>query len=254
MLNQIDAIAAAGFDTAELHIWEIMSLDEAAYQAARRRVHDCAIPCEVFNNPLPMDISIAAAEFDCAFYNEHMKRAVDRISHLGGRMINFGNGRARSIPPGADRDACTEKILTVIGTLCELAAEANMVVLLEPIGRAIINFVRTLDEAAAVAGRLEKANLKTLIDLRWFVDAPGHAWSDVARHAPFIAHAHIDYPLSTLPERVEATAEDGYDYAPFFSALAKAGYEGIVATETNSHIDFATDLDKGMALYRRYLP
>lgn len=252
LLGQVEAIAAAGYDTAELHIWEIMALDNAGFAAAAQKIRDCGIPCEVFNNPLPMDISIAGEDFDLPFYREHMKRGVERVQALGGRYINFGNGRARSIPRGADRDAVVQKVLGVVDDLCGYAAQAEITVLLEPIGRSITNFVLTIAEAYDCAARLGRSNLKTLIDLRWFVDAPEQTWADVARYRDFIAHAHIDYPLSTLPERVESTLGDGYDYGPYIAALNSAGYDGILSTETNSHRDFEAEIREGLRLLRHY--
>lgn len=98
LLDQAETIAKAGYDDVELHIWEIMSLDEAGYKAAKQKIRDIGIDCEVFDNPLPLDKVIADADFSVQYYKEYLKKAVARTAEMGARYFVFGNGKTRTIP------------------------------------------------------------------------------------------------------------------------------------------------------------
>jgi len=246
-LNQMDEVAAAGYDTAELHIREIMELDDAGFRAARKQTLDCGIHCEVFNNPLPMDIQINGEGFDLAYYTEFMKRGIGRIAELGGRYVNFGNGRARHIPEGTGKEEAAQRNLNVLNTLCGLAAAADLTVLLEPIGISITNYVTTITEAVDIIHQVDFPNLKALVDYRWQL-AEGRPLSELADFKDSIAHIHVDYPFSVLPVRVEPTVEDGHDYKPFFDVLQEIGYSGIVSIEALTFSDFPNEIRRGIEL------
>ena len=252
LISQLDAIAAAGYDSAELHVWEIMNFDNAQYAIALQKVRDCGIPCCVFNNPLPMDIRINDDSFVFTYYKEYMKRAVDRMAKMGARYVNFGNGRTRRIPEDGDMAEAVGRNMEVIGMLCDLAAEANITVMLEPIGTTITNFVTTISEAYMYVQRLGKSNLKTMVDYRWFINVEGYSYAELEKYAKFVVHAHIDYPLSILPQRIDPTVSDGHDYSHYFEALERMDYDGILSIETNFHPNFEQDIRSGMALLNKY--
>jgi sugar phosphate isomerase/epimerase len=246
-IKDIDDIAFAGYDCVELHIKEIMGFDEAGYTSAKKKLRDSALTAEVFDNPLPLDIIIDDDGFDETYYTEYLKKAMDRIAGMGARFIVYGNGKTRSLKTSGD----SAKNDRMIGTICKLAAQVNITVLLEPLASSICNRFLGIPEIFEYADKTGIPNLKTLIDYRWFL-AGGHDFSLLAKYADFIQHVHIDNPLSPFPKRTVPDIKDGHDYTPLFDGLKSICYKGIISIEANTTEDFPGDLRKGLAVFGRY--
>lgn len=247
LVNQIDAIAAAGYDCAELHVREIVGFDGAEYKAAVKTLRDSGITAEVFDNPLPLDVIIADDSFDIAVYTEHMKLAVERCAEMGARYFVYGNGKTRKLLDGAEKEKSVEKNEKVLRILCGLAAEANITILIEPLAASICNVWLGIPEIYEYAQKLGVPNIKTLVDYRWLL-AGGFTPDIIEKYPDFIRHVHIDNPDRAFPERLVPMADDGHDYAPLFDTLKKICYKGIISFEANTFSDFSTDIRKGLDL------
>ena len=245
-LNQVDQIAEAGYDDVELHIWEIMSLDEEQYRAARKKLRDTRIDSEVFDNPLPLDKVVADPSFDMEYYKEYLRKAVYRTAEMGARYFVFGNGKTRTLP-GDNREEGQKRNDEIMVYLCEEAAQANITIMMEPLHASLSNVVLSVPEAFAYAKRLGCQNLKTLLDFRWFV-AGGHSYEDIVEYADFIKHVHVDNPIYSFPERHVPMLDDGFDYTKLFDTLKSISYKGIISFEANTFSDFDTDIRKGLQL------
>lgn len=249
-VNQIDQIAAAGYDCVELHIKEIMGFDADGYRQAKKTLFDSGIPCEVFDNPLPLDVVIADPAFDFAFYTEYLKKAVDRTAEMGARYFVYGNGKTRSLPAEGDIAGAEKKNDEMIAVLCELAAQANITILLEPLAASICNRFLGIPENYEYVQKTKLSNLKTLLDYRWFL-AGGHSLDVIEEYADFIQHVHIDNPDHAFPKRLVPMAADGHDYTPLFNLLKKICYKGIISYEANTFENgFETDIAKGLELLK----
>lgn len=247
-VNQIEQIAAAGYDSVELHIKEIMGFDHAEFQKAKKTLSDSGIPSDVFDNPLPLDVVVADPGFDFQFYTEYLRKAVDRTAQMGCRYFVYGNGKTRSLPEEGDIAGATEKNDQMIRVLCELAAEANITVLIEPLAAAICNRFLGIPENVEYARKTGIPNLKTFLDYRWFL-AGGHDLSVIEQYADYIHHVHIDNPDHAFPKRLVPMPGDGHDYTPLFDILKKICYKGIISYEANTFENgFETDIKKGLEL------
>lgn len=253
-VKDIDTIAKAGFDCIEMHYKEIIPMSEGEFREARKKLKDSPLTAEVFNNPLPLDQQIISPDFKLADYKEHLKKGAERAAELGARFCNFGNGHTRSLPENAcevELKAARSKILECIATICEINAPYNITVLLEPLSPVVSNFVLNLPEAINIAKELGVHNLKTFVDLRWFVDEK-RPWEEIITYADQILHIHIDNPTTKFPTRPIPRLTDDFDYTPFFDALKKICYKGIISCEANSFVDFESDLNELMAFYKHF--
>lgn len=253
-VKDIDAIARQGFDCIEMHYREIIPMDEGEFRAARKKLKDSALTAEVFNNPLPLDKQIIAPEFKLSDYREHLLIGAERAAEMGARYCNFGNGRTRSLPKEgseAELAAAREKIVECIAEICEINAKYNITVLLEPLSPVVSNFILNVPEAIALAKELGVLNLKPFIDLRWFVDEK-RPYDEIITYADQIEHIHIDNPLPAFPTRYIPRVTDEFDYTPFFDALKKICYKGIISCEANTFEDFESDLKDLMAFFNHY--
>jgi sugar phosphate isomerase/epimerase len=96
--KDIDAISAAGYDCIEMHMHEIMKLDESEFRKACEHLKSSPVVCEVLDNPVPLDQCIADESFDLDFYRGFLNTGADRAAKLGVKYFVFGNGRTRSLP------------------------------------------------------------------------------------------------------------------------------------------------------------
>ena len=249
-IKDLNGIAAAGYDSAELHIREIMDFTDEEYEYALEKVQSCGIITEVFDNPLPLDKVIADPGFDTGYYTAYLQKAVTRTAKMGARYYVYGNGKTRSLPKDCDQ-ATYDKVEGMLRTLCELAAKENITVMLEPLHSSICNVFLSIPEIYEYAQKTGIPNLKTLVDYRWFV-AGGHDFGIIEQYADFIKHVHIDNPLLPFPERRVPMADDGCDYAPLFDVLKKIAYKGAISIEANTFDDFDNDIRKGLDLFGSY--
>ena len=250
-VREADQIAAAGYDGIELHIKEIMSFDDIEYKKARKQIKDSGLASEVFDNPLPLDVVIADPDFDVSYYTEYLIRAVERTVRMGARYFVFGNGKTRSLPEGDAREEAAKKNEELLVSLCNIALQYNITIMIEPLASAICNSVLSIPEAYDYARKLGCRNLKTLLDFRWFV-AGGHDYSVIEEYADFIKHVHVDNPNFLFPERRVPMLRDGFNYGKLFDTLKAISYKGYISYEANTFDDYETDLRKGIELLKYY--
>lgn len=251
--KDIDAISKAGFDCIEMHYKEIIPMEEGDFRAACRVLKDSPLTAEVFNNPLPLDLRISSPDFDLEFYRDYMKKGAERAAEMGARFCNFGNGRTRSLPEGGKsviRQA-RSKIVETIAACCEINAQYNITVLLEPLSEVVSNFILDIPSALALAKEIGACNLKPFIDLRWFVDEK-RPYEEILIYADQIQHIHVDNPVSPFPTRLIPRITDNFDYTPFMDALKKICYKGIISCEANTFQNFQKDLADLIAFFDHF--
>ncbi|MGB9975438.1 sugar phosphate isomerase/epimerase family protein [Thermovenabulum sp.] len=249
--KDIDDIAKAGYDCAELQIREIVELSDDEYKMALKRVKDSGITCEVFDNPVPLNISITSPEFDLNYWTEYLKKGAERTAKMGARYYVFGNGRSRSLPAEGDVKGAYEKLITFINILCDVTAEYNITVLLEPLSTSLSNFINSIPEAVKFIEEFGRYNLKTMCDMRYLLPMNRDV-EDIANYEKYIKHIHVDNPLSNFPQRFIPTLNDGYDYAPFINVLKKICYKEIISIEANTFNDFKEDIKKGIEFFKHF--
>jgi sugar phosphate isomerase/epimerase len=250
-LKDLEDIAAAGYDCAELHIREIMGLDDVEYKAALKKVKDLALPCEVYDNPIPLDVVIADPAFDMVHWKEFLKKGAYRTSEMGARYYVFGNGRTRRLPVEGDVKRAHDQLMEFMDIMCDIAAEHNITVLLEPLGPSFSNFINSIPEAVDFIDSFGKHNLKTFCDLRHLIAINGDL-EDIVKYEKYIKHIHIDYPYSNFPERFIPSLEDGFDYAPFLDVLKKICYKEIISIEASTFKNFKEDIAGGIQFFKAH--
>lgn len=250
-IKDLDDIVAAGYDCAELHVREIMGFDDAEYKAALSRLRACGIPAEVFDNPIPLDSRVSDPSFNLAYYRDFLRKAADRTAEMGARYFVFGNGKARSLPTDGDITGAASKFDEFFIMLLDVAAEHNITVLIEPLGKKLSNIVNNLPEAVEFIKKYSRPNLKTFIDYRYMVEL-GRPLDEISEYEPYIKHVHLDNPTTVFPERVFPRLDDGFDYAPFLNALKKISYKGIISIEASVFKDFRPEIKEGLRFFEAH--
>lgn len=249
--KDIDAISAAGYDCIEMHMHEIMKLDESEFNQACQRLKDSGLVCEVLDNPVPLDQCIADDSFDLDYYRGFLNTGADRAVKLGAKYYVFGNGRTRSLPATGNIEAAREKNLTFMRMLADIAGKRGITIWLEPLAPRVSNVILSVPEALSYIKIIGKPNLGTFIDYRWFL-AENHPFQDIERYGSYIQHVHIDSPTTEFPKRLIPRTHDGHDYSGLFEALRKIDYNGILSIEANTFTDYEQDLKDGISFFKSF--
>lgn len=244
-VNQVDTIAEAGYDCAEFDVSKIMELSNSEFEVIKKSFSGSSLDFDVFDNPLPLNVSICELGFNTIIWREYLKKACFRTSELGGKLFVFGNGETRSIPTEGDLTGAREKVAKFVITLCEIAADYGITVMLKPLAEQLSNMYNTLDDCVAAINTFGLRNLATMCDLKQIV-ALNLPMSDIVKHKDLIRHVQIGYPHSAFSRSFYPKADDSFNYKPFFDTLKEIKYNDIICVEANTYEDFAGEIARGL--------
>ena len=250
-IKDLEDIAAAGYDCAELHIREIMGFDDGEFKRALGKLKGCGISAEVFDNPIPLDSRVSDSSFDLAYYSDFLKKASERCAEMGAKYFVFGNGKARSLPAEGDVHVAAEKFDSFFTMLLDISSQYNITILIEPLGKKLSNIVNNLPEAIQFIKKYNRPNLGTFIDYRYMVEL-GRSLKEIAEYKAYIKHVHLDNPLTVFPERIVPSLDDGFDYAPFLDALKEIKYSGIISLEASVFKNFRLEIEDGLRFFKAH--
>lgn len=249
-IRQIPLIEKAGFDAAELDFCEIAALSGEEFGLLSRRIKESSLDFSVYSGLIPLTERFHSETFDRAYWLEHIRKGTDRVSQLGASMIPFGAGKCRSIPDGCTGlNAAKERILSLVSDICGILKPYGITLVIEPLGPANSNYINYIAEAVQFVSVLSLPNCKAMCDLR-HMHKLGEDMDEIVKYRDFILHAHIDYPEGD--KRFFPNTKDGFDYAPYFEALSKAGYDGILTIEATAYTDFSREAREGLMLLKEY--
>lgn len=247
--KQLEQIGAAGFDTAELDISEIVLMEKPEFSLLERRAERSGMSFDVFSGLLPLSVRIHAPDFDEAYWLHHIEVAAERARALGATTIPFGAGKCRSIPEGCeDVPAAKRRVRDFVRKICDIFEKIGLLLVLEPLGPANSNYLNFIGEAVEFIPEVDRPSFHTMCDLRHMVKL-NESFEDIVTYRSEILHAHIDYPGGTL--RKFPQAEDDYNYMPYFEALAAANYQRILTIEATFYENFEEESAKSLEYIKK---
>lgn len=237
--RDIDAIARAGFDSAELDLMEISRMTGPQFRELSARARDSGLGFEAFSGFMPLTERIHDASFSMRKWFDHARRCAERTRELGARLWPMGAGKCRSIPEDCqDVPAAKARVAEFFGGIARVVGAYDIDLAIEPLGPANSNYLQTIGETAAFARALHQPNCRVMCDLRHML-AVNDPLEAIEENIDCILHAHIDYPVGPL--RKFPDPGDGCDYRPYLAALKRAGYEGLLTIEATSYEDLARE-------------
>lgn len=247
--RQLSLIKKAGFDSAELDFCELTAMDETTYAGFCQEASSSGLGLEVFSGLIPLTERFFSADFSLEYWLEHTKKGAARASRLGCTMIPFGAGKCRSIPEGYPVADAAAHIAHIVRSLCQVLMDFGILLVIEPLGPANSNYLNTLPEVADFLKLVDHPGCASMCDLRHMCRTE-EPLSNIGQYKEIVRHAHIDDPRGD--RRYFPGPDDGYDYLPYFQALHKAGYDGLVTVEATSiRQDFLTEAAFCAAYLRR---
>ncbi|MBT6139198.1 MAG: sugar phosphate isomerase/epimerase [Rhodospirillaceae bacterium] len=155
-----------------------------------------------------------------------LERMVELCGELGGSVLVHGSPAQRRL--GEDREAGLTRAMKVFEAVARASERAGVIYCLEPLSRHETNFVNTLDEAAAIVGRVGSPNFRTMIDTSAAGLTEDMPVADLIRKwMPTGLLAHVQ--LNDTNRREPGAGED--DFPAILRALVETGYGDCAAIE-----------------------
>lgn len=243
-----DVAAKAGYDFCEWSVGALLKPREPreAFLAALAEIRTAALPYPVLSSFVPGDLKITGPDADPYELRKYVTTAFDRAEEAGVEVIVFGSGVARYIPDGFDRADAHDQIAEFCSMMSPVAQGHGVTIAVEPLCRAETNVLNTVGECAALVREVAHPAFRLLVDAYHFL-LENDSCDDLIANGHLLSHVHI----ATATNRLAPAAEP-CDFAPFFAALAKGGYDGRVSIEAKiespeSDLPGAIELMRGLA-------
>lgn len=242
--DRILTLRELGVDYAEIGLAPLAERPLVEIRERGKALREAGVPCLAANLLFPGSMRLTGENADHEGARAYLAEALPKAALLGVRTVVFGSGGARAVPEGFPKErAWTQLRALCADVLGPAFAENGMVCCIEPLRSGECNILNTCAETARLLGEVDRPEVQLLVDLYHF-DMEGEARSTLPEYRGLLRHAHI---ASAKNGRNMPQAEDGEDYASFFSALRAAGYAGNVSLEGNMGEPFAETVRRSAA-------
>src|ERR1700689_3678649 len=143
-LKDIDAVKAAGFDYMEVRTSEVAALSDGDYEKLVLRLKVLALPVPAAYWFLPAEIKVTGPNVDKDRQREYLRRALDRTSRLGVRLIVFGSSSARQLPEGFGKKEAFEQLVDFGKRAGAEARSRDITIAIEPQRREESNIINNV--------------------------------------------------------------------------------------------------------------
>jgi D-psicose/D-tagatose/L-ribulose 3-epimerase len=244
-LKDIEAVKAAGFDYMEVRTSEVAALSDADYEKAAAKFREVGLPVLSANLFLPGDIKVTGPLIDKERQMEYVRRALDRVSRLGVRLVVFGSGGARQVPEGFSKQEAFEQLVDFGKRIAPEARSRNITIAIEPLRHQESNIINTAAEGLQWVNAVNDPNIQLMIDYYHF-QVEKEDLADIFKVKDHLRHLHMANPNG----RVVPLQWEEYDYAPFFADMRAIHYDRLISVEASTK-DLRTEGPQAIALLRR---
>ena len=241
-----------GYDFIEGGVAHALQPDKSDEEWKRRRDEVCALPIPLrsCNGFLPGKFRLTGekASFDKPL--EYAEKACRRADEVGLKTIVFGSGGARNAPKGFPKEKAVEQFVDFCKRLAGRIADCKVCVVLEPLQPKEANYLNFVREGCELCERIGSPRIRLLADIFHMLQGGEGAQSIEQTTPDLLRHCHI---AEKGPRTAPGLSSDGSQFAPYFAALKKIGYEGGVSCECGwgKKEDLRVNLEKALAVMRR---
>ena len=241
-----------GYDFIEGGVAHALQPDKSDEDWKRRRdeVRALPIPLRSCNGFLPGKFRLTGekASFDKPL--EYAEKACRRADEVGLKTIVFGSGGARNAPKGFPKEKAVEQFVDFCKRLAGRIADCKVCVVLEPLQPKEANYLNFVREGRELCERIGSPRIRLLADVFHMLQGGEGAQSIEQTTPDLLRHCHI---AEKGPRTAPGLSSDGSQFAPYFAALKKIGYEGGVSCECGwgKKEDLRANLEKALAVMRR---
>ena len=155
----------------------------------------------------------------------YAETAFARLKALGGEYIVFGSNSARRIPEGWSKVQADEQFIALLKAMAPLAAKHRITVGVEMQRSQECNYLNHIDEVVNVVAPVNQRHIRVLADL-YHMRVMGDSPDQLEKAARWVGVVEVaEREQRTLP------GVSGDDFRPYFEALARGNYRGLVDIE-----------------------
>jgi len=242
--DNIDVLAPAGFDYAELSLNTIAALDPDAYESLRRQVGTSPIKVESFNGFFPWSMRVVGPNANPEAIRSYAESAMERAAGLGGKVVVVGNGGSRRIPEGYEKSSIIAQFAGVLRVIGDEAAKYGIIAALEPLNVRETDFINSIPEGVELVRAADHPHVRLLADF-YHIRMDDEPMENLAQAKGMLAHVHIANAHGRI-----FPADAGEDlYEEFFCMLHLIGYDERVSLEAASK-DLALEAPLALAVLK----
>lgn len=222
---QLQALGA-GFIVESVAGFLIPFASEAEFAANRAKAAAAALRVRGCNSFMrDPSLICVGPKADHARVLGYAETAFARLRQLGGDYIVFGSNSARRIPDGWSKAQADEQFIALLKAMAPLALRHGITVGVEMQQRKECNYLNFIDEVVRVVEPVSHPNIRVLADL-FHMRVMGDTPAQLEAAMPWVG-------VVELAEREQRTLPGvaGDDFRPYFTALARGGYRGLVDIE-----------------------
>jgi hydroxypyruvate isomerase len=222
LIERFGAAAAAGFPAVELQFPYDHAPSAIRAQIERHGLVQLGLNTAIGGRD--GDSGLAAVPGRERDWGAAFQQALDYVTTIGGRAIHCMAGKvAPERRPAAERT-----FIANLTRAADLAAEKNIMLLIEPINpRDRPNyFLNRVEHAADIIAKVGRPNVKLQFDFYHVQIVGGDLITRFEKHLPLVGHVQI----AAVPSRAEPD-EGEINYPGVFAALDRLGWSGYVACE-----------------------
>jgi sugar phosphate isomerase/epimerase len=226
-LAQVEEVLPSKPDFIEENIQSFLKPNEpdAAFAANLAAARKSPVPIAASNCFLPGSLKCTGPDVKMDALLKWASVAFPRAKASGMEILVFGSGGARKYPDGFDPKRAFSQYVELLKKLGPLAAQAGIVLVVEPLNHGETNLINSLAEGAEAVRGAEHPNVQLLADL-FHMLRDGEPADEIVKVGKLLRHAH----LAENKNRA-APGTSNEDFRPYFAALKKAGYDRRMALE-----------------------
>ena len=244
-LAEIDAAKAAGFDYIELSTSEIVALSDSDYEKLAEKLKQLRLPVPVTFLFIPAGIKLTGPKVDKEEQMQYVRKAFDRVSRLGAKVIVLGSGPARRVPEGFSHNDAFQQLVEFCRRIGPEARARNITVAIEAQRKQECNIINNLTEGLELIKAVNDPNIQLIADFYHMAEEREDP-AIISMAGDHIRHLHMANPRG----RVFPLNWGEYGYASFFKNLQKIGYHERISIEARS-ADFPKEAPKAIAFLRQ---
>jgi len=224
-IDKAGVVAFAGYDYIECPVSSLQPDRDRAYfhRLVQPVFLGSRVPAEVFNVLLPRGLAVVGPQVDSVALRRYLLEVLWRVHAVGGRLVVFGSGPSRRIPPGFDPALARAQLLDVLRQLVHAAELYDVRIAMEALEPAETNLGNTLLEVEEIVGELGDT-VGIVADL-YHLRQQGEPLSELRTVGHRLWHVHVA-DSGRLPP-----GTGDYPWAELAQTLRSLGYTGRVSVE-----------------------
>ena len=235
-----DALCASDADYCEMGVGQVMGDD---WEELAAQLTDAPVPVQAFNGFLPGSQRITGPDVDLPGVLTYCDTALHRCHQIGGQVVVLGSSGARKVPDGFSYERASEQFIEFGRALGPIAADAGIMIAIEPLNRKEDNFINDVARGAELVEAINHPHIQLLAD--WYhMTVEDESLDNIARGGKYLQHVHVASKARKMP----VAGDD--DLELFFAALEAVGYNERCSFEGDSG-DFAASAPGFIALMKQ---